>query len=312
MVDIFILFQAPPVVPLLPACLPAADFCDEDVAACYCPSNTTYGRIPAPRHAPQGRRRLLPCRQLWSCIWQGWRPPTTCSTQLLLAMPGCSEPTSLAAATHCCPTRLVPCLACLLACLLRCRQRSSAERPANEWLVPAQQDAERAAHPLGNHQSRGSLRPAGLVQCSRAQGPVRMLHRRWVGSGGGWGLRVAVVVVWWGRGLLMPAATAAAAAALAYVEAIVACKSCLPAGWGGRNCEERYEMFCFNQCNGRGECQGGYCKCDPGGGRRQASEVRERQASGQPVLRAGRPPAVQLTCGCCCCCDVGAVQAGTA
>ena len=24
-------------------------------------------------------------------------------------------------------------------------------------------------------------------------------------------------------------------------------------------------QFCFNQCNGRGECKGGYCKCDPGG-----------------------------------------------
>ena len=44
------------------AYLPAADFCDEDVAACYCPSNTTYGRIPAPGDAPQGRLRpLLPC-----------------------------------------------------------------------------------------------------------------------------------------------------------------------------------------------------------------------------------------------------------
>ena len=24
-------------------------------------------------------------------------------------------------------------------------------------------------------------------------------------------------------------------------------------------------QFCFNQCNGRGECKSGYCKCDPGG-----------------------------------------------
>ncbi|EFN59979.1 hypothetical protein CHLNCDRAFT_56485 [Chlorella variabilis] len=30
----------------------AAGYCDETVAACYCPSNTTYGRVPAPEDAP--------------------------------------------------------------------------------------------------------------------------------------------------------------------------------------------------------------------------------------------------------------------
>lgn len=29
-----------------------AGFCDETIGACYCPSNTTYGRIPAPEDAP--------------------------------------------------------------------------------------------------------------------------------------------------------------------------------------------------------------------------------------------------------------------
>lgn len=46
-------------LPGLPAPKPsvlaaAAGECDEDIAACYCPSNTTYGRIPAPIEAPQG------------------------------------------------------------------------------------------------------------------------------------------------------------------------------------------------------------------------------------------------------------------
>lgn len=33
---------------------PAAGFCDEDLGVCYCPSNTTYGRIPAALEAWQG------------------------------------------------------------------------------------------------------------------------------------------------------------------------------------------------------------------------------------------------------------------
>lgn len=39
---------------------PAAGECDEDIGACYCPSNTTYGRIPAPPEAPQGGRHHQP------------------------------------------------------------------------------------------------------------------------------------------------------------------------------------------------------------------------------------------------------------
>ena len=38
---------------------PHAGYCDEDTAACFCPSNTTYGRIPAPLDAPQGRSALI-------------------------------------------------------------------------------------------------------------------------------------------------------------------------------------------------------------------------------------------------------------
>ena len=41
------------------SCLPGvsaahAGECDDRIAACYCPSNTTYGRVPAPIEAPQG------------------------------------------------------------------------------------------------------------------------------------------------------------------------------------------------------------------------------------------------------------------
>ena len=38
-----------------------AGYCDEDIAACYCPSNTTYGRIPAALDAPLGVLAALPC-----------------------------------------------------------------------------------------------------------------------------------------------------------------------------------------------------------------------------------------------------------
>ncbi|KAI3425325.1 hypothetical protein D9Q98_009089 [Chlorella vulgaris] len=39
---------------------------------------------------------------------------------------------------------------------------------------------------------------------------------------------------------------------------------CVLDGIGGPNCDQQYEHFCMNQCNGRGECNLGYCKCDPG------------------------------------------------
>jgi hypothetical protein len=64
------LFQSPPapalhsvhwvaswcsIVPFLQTvALRAAGYCDEDIAACFCPSNTTYGRIPAAVDAPLG------------------------------------------------------------------------------------------------------------------------------------------------------------------------------------------------------------------------------------------------------------------
>jgi hypothetical protein len=41
----------------------AAGECDEDLGACYCPSNTTYGWVPAPPDAPQGAAAAyLPAR----------------------------------------------------------------------------------------------------------------------------------------------------------------------------------------------------------------------------------------------------------
>jgi hypothetical protein len=38
----------------------------------------------------------------------------------------------------------------------------------------------------------------------------------------------------------------------------------MTAGFGGATCEEAYEPFCLNQCNGRGQCKLGFCKCDKG------------------------------------------------
>lgn len=45
---------APDTVCRSPSCLLLAGFCDDKDAGCYCPSNTTYGRIPAPVEAPLG------------------------------------------------------------------------------------------------------------------------------------------------------------------------------------------------------------------------------------------------------------------
>ncbi|PSC68519.1 exostosin-like glycosyltransferase [Micractinium conductrix] len=39
---------------------------------------------------------------------------------------------------------------------------------------------------------------------------------------------------------------------------------CYRDGWGGPTCETPYEAFCPNQCNGHGECQQGFCKCQQG------------------------------------------------
>ncbi len=54
--------------------------------------------------------------------------------------------------------------------------------------------------------------------------------------------------------------------------------ACVIDGLAGRLCEEVVEMFCINQCNGHGECDLGFCKCDKGEnnvvGRCQVSESR--------------------------------------
>lgn len=65
-----------------------------------------------------------------------------------------------------------------------------------------------------------------------------------------------------------------------------------PAGWGGKNCMERYEQYCPNQCNGRGECELGYCHCDPGGAAPACP-----QEAGQPH----QGPALQACPACCAC-----------
>lgn len=39
---------------------------------------------------------------------------------------------------------------------------------------------------------------------------------------------------------------------------------CLLDGWHGRNCNERSEQYCVNQCTGHGTCHLGFCMCDEG------------------------------------------------
>ena len=35
-------------------------------------------------------------------------------------------------------------------------------------------------------------------------------------------------------------------------------------GFAGPTCENRTQQVCFNQCNGHGECNQGFCKCHDG------------------------------------------------
>lgn len=71
----------------------------------------------------------------------------------------------------------------------------------------------------------------------------------------------------------------------------------LAAGWSGPTCEQPVEQFCFNSCNGRGECLGGYCRCHPGAPREQLAGLQ-----GDDVL--GK---IEHTAVCLCPCG----QAGT-
>ncbi|KAL4443960.1 hypothetical protein ABPG75_011697 [Micractinium tetrahymenae] len=128
---------------LLPGSHCAGD-CDDTIAACYCPANTTYGRIPAAAEAPPGS------------------PP------------------------------------------LR------AGRPMGQWCQPSRT-------PDGRPSQWGTVEPELL----------------------------------WGPEGWCNAATP---------QQQCPCYD----GWSGTRCELPTEQFCLNQCNGRGECLGGYCKCDPG------------------------------------------------
>lgn len=65
--------------------------------------------------------------------------------------------------------------------------------------------------------------------------------------------------------------------------------ACIVDGWGGPYCDEPIEPFCFNQCNGRGECLKGFCKCDPGW---HGIDCAHRSAT-PGVARQGRQASVQ-------------------
>ncbi|KAL4452535.1 hypothetical protein ABPG75_008197 [Micractinium tetrahymenae] len=64
---------------------------------------------------------------------------------------------------------------------------------------------------------------------------------------------------------------------------------CYLDGYGGPTCEERYEQFCLNQCNGRGECLHGYCKCDPGWHGIDCAHQSAFADASQPGREAQRP-----------------------
>ncbi|KAL4447245.1 hypothetical protein ABPG77_007278 [Micractinium sp. CCAP 211/92] len=64
---------------------------------------------------------------------------------------------------------------------------------------------------------------------------------------------------------------------------------CYLDGWGGEFCDEPQEMFCPNQCNGRGECQVGFCKCHPGWHGIDCAHRSADADDSKPGLEAERP-----------------------
>jgi hypothetical protein len=127
----------------------AAGYCDEAIGACYCPSNTTYGRIPAPMDAPMDAPPLQHGRPMnWWCqpnnsyggtraiedLYgpQGWCMAAEPSIECECNVPGwggdhCDEPVEQVSAfswliwSHSCaaPYKLIFCCAVLLQLMQR-------------------------------------------------------------------------------------------------------------------------------------------------------------------------------------------------
>ncbi|KAL4452533.1 hypothetical protein ABPG75_008195 [Micractinium tetrahymenae] len=144
--------------------------CDDDVAACWCPANTTYGRIPAPIDAPPGA------------------PPTRRGRPL--------------------PQY--------------CQPNSTADGTQTGWGFVDYQDV---------------FGPEGWCMAARPR---------------------------------------------------IKCE-CYLDGLGGELCDQSYEQFCLNQCNGRGECLHGYCKCDPGWHGIDCAHQSAFADASQPGREAQRP-----------------------
>ncbi|KAL4426069.1 hypothetical protein ABPG77_007865 [Micractinium sp. CCAP 211/92] len=158
--------------------------CDDDVAVCWCPANTTFGRIPAPADAPPGK---------WSSV-------TAPLLQLKCPCLLCGLPPCQSAF---CPNLLPPCAAGT--------PPTRRGRPLPQYCQP-------------NTTADGTQTGWGFVPYQDVFGPK------------GW------CMAEWPR---------------------IKC-DCFRDGLGGERCDQPYEQYCLNQCNGRGECLHGFCKCDPG------------------------------------------------
>ena len=80
-----------------------------------------------------------------------------------------------------------------------------------------------------------------------------------------------------------------------------ACRcACALDGLAGRTCEDPTEMFCNNQCSGRGDCWLGFCRCHPGWwghdcAHRDSSIALPAQAGASSLHRSGGSTTIEVS-----------------